>query len=382
MSPYSKAVGLFRRCWAGRGGLVALSVLFLGCTSLAGVEDDYGNESDSGFSGSDAGSTGGDGGSAGSRSGSGGTGGSTSGGSGGRAGGEDCLNGVDDDGDELSDCADPDCGAQGFQCVSAPPSGWSGPHALWVGSPPHAPCPANYPDKSFTGWEGLNAPAPSCSCSCSSPSNIRCEALVGFWDYKATSYCDATPTGLWYSKTSGCSPKTSLGWYKLYDYRAGGTCATGPVKKSIPPAAWKTGKQLCQPKTWGGGCENSALCAPPVATPYAAKLCVAKEGEHTCPSPYLAKHSMHLGKNDTRDCDCDCEVKAGACKGFVSLDASTSCGINAGALSLGVCKKVTTGPITVKLYNSSVASKPTCSPKETIKGSAEPAQPLTVCCLQ
>src|SRR6185436_995373 len=38
---------------------------------------------------------------------------------------EDCENGVDDDGDGLVDCADPDCAKLGYQCVAAVPSGWT-----------------------------------------------------------------------------------------------------------------------------------------------------------------------------------------------------------------------------------------------------------------
>lgn len=55
------------------------------------------------------------------------------GGGGGATGVEDCANGDDDDGDGLTDCADPDCGAVGYACVAAPPSGWSGPVAIYEG---------------------------------------------------------------------------------------------------------------------------------------------------------------------------------------------------------------------------------------------------------
>src|SRR5262245_1099528 len=58
--------------------------------------------------------------------GAGGTGLGAQGGGGSTTGSEDCLNGLDDDGDTLVDCADDDCADAGYQCIAVP-EGWTGP---------------------------------------------------------------------------------------------------------------------------------------------------------------------------------------------------------------------------------------------------------------
>src|SRR5262245_45608356 len=85
----------------------------------------------------------------------------------GAAGREDCLNGVDDDGNGLVDCAYPACGAAGFACAPAPPDGWSLVAMYryeYKRAPSTAPCAA--PSRHLTGLAAPIAPAECGACMC------------------------------------------------------------------------------------------------------------------------------------------------------------------------------------------------------------------------
>ena len=373
-----------------RNQLAALAAVLslLACTSLLGIDGDY-QDAPSQDGGTTGGSSGSGGGSSGSGAASGssaaagtaGSGGSagSSGGAAGATGGEACLNGTDDDGDQLIDCADPDCSGAGYQCVAPPPTGWTGPYAYWVGSLPHAACPTGYPTKAFTGWDDLKASAATCNCGCAKPANVRCEGQLGYWASSAPSSCDATATGGWHPNS--CFSAFSTGWFKLYGYRSAGTCSAPSVTKDIPAAVWDTGKQLCEAQTQGAGCSGSELCAPPPPAPYSAKVCIARSGTHTCPSPYLTAHTLYLAVNDTRDCSCSCGLQAGNCTANARLAVGSNC-VSSTTLNIGDCKQLTASPVYLKFLSENILTQPSCSLSKSSSGSAQPAQPVTVCCLE
>src|SRR5262249_33512993 len=105
---------------------------------------------------------------------------------------EDCLNGVDDDGNGLTDCADPACAA-GYTCTPNPPQGWLGPVALYNGPPANKPKgPPGHPDTAHQGNTGIiNDPAMCSACTCGNPtvtctpnvveldSDAACSTMVG-----------------------------------------------------------------------------------------------------------------------------------------------------------------------------------------------------------
>src|SRR5262249_56746911 len=75
---------------------------------------------------------------------------------------ENCLDGVDNDCNGLTDCADPACTA-GYRCVAAPPPAWSG-FALYADRRT-AGCPSSFPNATDT-FESLTfAPASCVACA-------------------------------------------------------------------------------------------------------------------------------------------------------------------------------------------------------------------------
>ncbi len=350
----------------------------VGCTSLLGIDGDYDDgptlpsqDASTGGVSADAGSDAGDA--------TGGVGGSGAGSDGG-PGTEDCSNGLDDDGDDAIDCADPKCQAQGYTCVAAAPSGWSGPFAYWVGTPSHAPCPSAYPASVFKGWSDLTAPASDCSCSCVKAGD-DCEAQVGWWPWKSPPTCGSTPTGNWYSGVN-CNVADG-GNFKLFGFRSTAQCTPKVSNKMTPPATWKTGKQLCEASNLGACVAKDQVCAPPIPTPFASKNCVAKLGAHSCPSPYLTAHQLYQDVADSRDCTCSCNLAHGSCSAEVALPVNSCFQSFPLKPKVGECHLTasSSAKVSIKVQKDSITTSASCTPAKQQTGSATPSELVTVCCL-
>ena len=122
-----------------------------------------------------------------------GDGGGTAGG-GAFVGGEDCLNGVDDDGDQQADCADPKCVAAGFACMPAASGEGPGFALSRPIASAAATCPGGFSRQIM--YEGLTYDPLTCTCGCGEPSPASCS--VGGTAYLQAG-CSGTShgVGLW-----------------------------------------------------------------------------------------------------------------------------------------------------------------------------------------
>ncbi|MBW2458434.1 MAG: hypothetical protein JRI68_28300, partial [Deltaproteobacteria bacterium] len=305
----------------------------LGCTSLAGLDGDYqvgdtstGSSTSSG-SGGDGGTTSGTGGSTsgtggstsgtgGSTGGSGGVGGTTSGtggvggttsGSGG-SGPEDCLDGQDNNGDNLIDCADPLCQTD-YECVpDVSQQLWTGYFELdSVAYPPSSvqPCPdSSSPQVSFSGPGG----AATCSaCTCIGSSGTCSYPQMGLW--LNTNSCAGTQDYTLNPQDGNCHGfPTDCGQFCSNDQRvrlthqgfsSGGSCTAGGGTPTVPPL-WTDEHHLCPLPPAGAGCGSGSVCVP-------KQSCVHQKGSLACPNDWPNDVSAYGNATDTRGCtNCFC----------------------------------------------------------------------------
>lgn len=121
------------------------------------------------------------------------------------------------------------------------------------------------------------------------------------------------------------------------------------------------------------------MCLPAPGGAFNPRVCIARAGTQTCPTPYTVSYSMMSKVTDTRACTkCSC----GAQPCTVTLDVSlgtTSC-FGTGTLSPG-CNTIS--PVSkVGIAWDDQPPKPTC-PKSggAPTGDASASDPLTICCL-
>lgn len=324
--------------------VLILTALFPAACSLdagglganAGASGQGGNSSGSNSSGGGSNSTG----MGGTIAGSGGTasgGGNTSGTE------SNCLNGNDDDGDTLADCADPDCTT--VECVPAAPTGWAFVRAALSAYPAlnKATCPGGgAPAAHFSG------PAECLGCDCIAPADGCSGPTIGCWLNAA---CPGTHDAEFPTAGNGCVPIN--GAYKACEIIAdsepepnvgctpfgGGPSQLQPFQQEIHVCADSSAASV------NAGCSTGSACVQKASGPYADSQCIQKAGIAACPAGYPQQYMAYTSFSGTLSCSaCDCSgIKLDCAQGAAAVNAwdNVACTLEAKALD-GTCVDVQT----------------------------------------
>ena len=381
---------------------IASVVVFAGASCTLSTEGGLAPSSGSGGQAAAGGTTSssGTGGTGGTTSGTGGTGGTSSGTGGvGNTGGsapEDCLDGIDNDGNSLTDCADPAC-QQDYECVPEAPSNWTGfayVAMVTLPAPTVAPCPDSAPPDLYYSKPGGPALCDSCNCAglqgagCSYPvmscyeSSTNCGGSVDFTASNNDNNCHLLPNSM-VNDNQGDSCIRS----QASQPNGSGSCAISGGTPTVPPP-WGDQAQTCDlSPPFGAGCSSGEVCVPSAGTAY-PDICITRDGEHGCPSGWIG-YTAYTGADDTRGCSaCSCTPQGVSCTaGGATVYDFDNCGT-------GGDGTVTVGGSCVDIsdqsdYNSGAyrlqAGNPqggSCTPSGgQPTGALTPTGPLTVCCL-
>ncbi len=348
-----------------------------------------------GGTGGTGGVTGGTGGTTGGTGGTtGGTGGAT-GGTGGVVGFENCLNDIDDNGDGLADCADPQCQA-GYTCVTPAPTGWVG--VGWVDPQANSACPAPFlPATKLYQVAQLVAPPATCTCGCQAPNGVSCPLSLACTAGAACTTSAATTLTQACTTVAVPAPGAQNSCSVAPPQPTGGSCQA-QANALVTPPVWPASARGCLVADGGACTDTTKTCVPRLTG--ANGPCIARGGNQTCPagSPYTSKTLYNTGGlNDTRGCSangCSCGGVAGAtcsCTGGncgVSIHTQNSCGgsVLQNIPATGACTTFTdSGNGDTNWGAQRVGANPsggTCPPSGTSSatGSATPTESITVCC--
>ncbi|MFO0659901.1 MAG: hypothetical protein U0165_08740 [Polyangiaceae bacterium] len=380
-----------------------------GTSGSAGTGGTAGSAGSGGTSGT--GGTAGGGGTAGTGGTSGSSGTSGTGGTGGSLGPEDCFNGVDDNGDNLADCADPQCTPATTCVTTALPSGWSGPVSLYDGAPANEPaCPSSYPTQAFLGNRNITGAAAQCStCTCSDPSGGSCvlptQATVtdaqcgmsatygGLLDLSSTI---GTCAGNNYVGGSVCGPNDNAACSVSLQVPAttvtGASCVPSNENPNIPAVSATLGKACGSPATNTAGCGTNQACVPKPSSPFSSGLCIQHSGDVSCPAgAFVQKKVYYEGIVDTRTCTaCSCgDAGGGTCATTYSFYSDLTLGIcstQAVTVQAGTCTNLSNNPNIAgrKLVSVGAPTGGSCPPSGgSPTGSAGPdtSTSTTFCCI-
>lgn len=321
---------------------LALPVLLTACSTVLGIDGEFddapgadagsvasggnagtggkgGTAGAGGVSGGGAGGVSGAGGGAGGVSGTGASGGSgatggtgaggSTGGTGGGNVGEICGNGIDDDGDQKIDCADPECATS--KCAPNVPIGWTGPALMWTGGPTAAPptCPGGTTPVVTYAVDAPNADCTAVTCSCKVSGSCTASATVTHYGSPNCSAGKVASTMV--LTNTSCTPyamtEAALGGVTVaYATNNGQTCAAQTTGSgNVPPASLSERLALCPILGGAGGCSTGGCVTPTTSHP---KVCIRRAGNLGCPSSYpnqtLAGQSI---SSDSRGCSpCKC----------------------------------------------------------------------------
>jgi hypothetical protein len=207
----------------------------------------------------------------------------------------DCLDGVDNNGDGLADCADPTCTA-GYECVQAPPA--SVPLGLHITS---GSCPPDY-NTAVAYHSGLVAG--TCSgCTCASYWGATVEI------FGSSSTCGGSGPSF---RNYGTNNSTFCNGIATATYQSIGLFVVSPdhcnaggtASQSMP--SWSTNDTFCKART-STTCGNANLVC--VAKPPTASVCAAVAAGGMCPTGYPTNGGTYYTGFTPGSCGaCGCAV--------------------------------------------------------------------------
>lgn len=254
----------------------------------------------------------------------GGPGGGSEGGSGagGDAGGplEDCLDGVDNDDDGFTDCADPKCQVD-YGCAIDPEVGWSGRFYVQVitynpnGAPP-SPCPDG---KLPAIYYAAPSEAECTGCNCAwAGAACTAPALQRYQGQCDVPYAQGGPQR---SSTADCFSDSvnDVGTF---------LSVTGGPNVASPGTCTPSGGALVNPDTWGqevrvcaapagAGCSAGKACVKKPPSGFEDAVCITQAGTADCPAGWAdTSLQVYASGTDERACStCTCDTTMVKCDG-------------------------------------------------------------------
>ena len=291
------------------------------------------------------------------------------------SGPEECFNGVDDDCDGLTDCADPACQPVA-ECVPEAAGFTYGAEVA-----PGGACPADFGAATLDLSQGLTAPTTCNGCACTASltcTNLLTEGAAGTCppfspvvgiDVNSLA-CESIHLTSHNASTQSTSTHTSCGW--------SGTPSPAAL-------SWGAGTRVCTTSSVGAGCAPGNVCVAK-----ATKHCATTSASAACAAGYHTEGAggpWYTGVTDTRSCGstCGCTTSGGSC-GMSIVELFTASGCGAGSTTEILDNAVACNmPLTyqsVRVAPGHDAVQPTCSPSYApMTGSASPSGAVTVCCL-
>lgn len=288
------------------------------------------------------------------------------------SGEESCFNGVDDDCNDLTDCADPYCSV-GATCA---PAGTDQGILVELGTD----CPAGYSEAIAELYSGLFAEGCG-GCACY-PSATSCEGELFFYtdSYSCVLDSGATEGQAVALVTNQCPLEPLLGGF-TYGYRVGsirpmagtGTCSPGGVA-SVGAPYWQGFGKYCVADQVGTGCQFGYACVPEQS---AGAACFVTDSG--CADD-LSQQDWYEGYEDTRTCgDCRCDGSGSCDNVAVQVGNDWAC-LDDRPLTLAggqVCE-VTNYSAPAVLVGQ--PQEPSCSPIADVTGDLTPVKAHRFCC--
>lgn len=199
----------------------------------------------------------------------------------------DCSDGLDNDGDGVSDCEDNDCTSEGYACVEDIPA--NAELVYLSGSANGCAAP----------WEPLSLiTCGACKCS---PPGVNCNLSVWtYTDSQCTSQYGSAVVNQSYCDDINDFTRYAIGLAYTPD---GYACL--PAAPELP----STAVPVCSAKT-SSPCGNQGLCLPKAD----GKLCALFPDDIACPSPYTDKKAVYRNAEGTA-CQCSCSTSNESCTG-------------------------------------------------------------------
>lgn len=292
---------------------------------------------------------------------------------------ESCFDGVDNDCNGQTDCADAAC-TPGAVCVDAPASS-----KLGVMVSNDTPCPEGFTGEELFVYRGITGGGGCAGCSCT-PKPTDCTADLWYYTTPASCTNDVNQVNGTYAGEIGfaCTPNPvnngglNFEGARVGPWKVNQSCSVDGVA-APEPASWKETRKFCRATGVGAGCPAGKACVPP-ADP--VNQCALVSGSAVCEGYAFQQNDWFTGYSDTRSCGaCSCKASGGDCNNvtlYIGSDYACDTGVDTPINEGGkVCKSIYSPPARLKgTPNESV-----CTLDTPFTGTLDPTGQSTVCCI-
>jgi len=307
---------------------------------------------------------------------------------------EDCLDGIDNNGDRLTDCADPQC-VPDHECVPRAPTDWVGYSRVARSAYPYMgpvlTCSDGSAPQVYFDTPGNETQCSACSCGDVTDASCTYPALSCWFntsnctggDNFAASPTDANCYQFGNSNTCNGSCSNSQVCAVTQDSQVSGTpsCVASGGAATVGPM-WSNENALCN-HVAGGGCDADSVCVPIAPAPFDSTACITRDGEQSCPLEYPVEIQAYASAIDTRDCSgCACDPSSVSCTGAsIVVYDSNSCGGNQATIAECTSVQSLIDNDAASFIATSGSLDGGCTPSGgTPTGEVTPDEPVTICC--
>ncbi len=285
------------------------------------------------------------------------------------------------------------CGGDNL-CVPVVPNNWVGPALLFESDSAGSlkECPDEAPATILSAFAGLEAEQASCDCDCGTPTDTSCGPVV--LEYFGGDPICGGPALQEYPLAAEGSCLSLLDYPSGHYWDVpnpgvvGGECSPMPTTE-VPAASWATHSVLCgEPLFAEGSCPADEQCVADLTGSKSARVCIAQEGTHECPSGGFTDRFVRFESfTDTRACsECSCESPTGTCGGTVSIWSQLGCSDSPVAFAslheIGAGCEASAFGADSAYVSFSGSNDTSCAPSTpSSTGDAQAGSPTTLCCL-
>jgi hypothetical protein len=302
---------------------------------------------------------------------------------------EDCYDGVDNDCDGLSDCADPDC-MPVVACVPRP----SGNVGTTIPTGQQCPKGFAFTNQGMPFGASLDGGGACTGCQCGTSAVTACKATLT--TFVSTTDCQADANGKsvatisWGDPTACLVPDNSVAnvfgaALTPWSVASSACAASGtPVR---PTASFTTQTSFC-PATnlaamGNNGCPAGSAC---MRKPPASAMCVLLADASACPAGTKSGGVLYAGLQDNRSCGpCACDLQGASCDGLVlQMGSDYACTAHTADIKGGAHTCTTSQPTGVYVPGYHLTGSPTngtCKPASALSGAVTPTGGRSLCCL-
>lgn len=311
---------------------------------------------------------------------------------------EDCTDGIDNNDDCRTDCADPQCATTHLKCVDPTNQivGYGSKIQMAMN------CPGAQTTTAINQNLALNGTCTGCACQVNT--NWRCNSTLHVFD--DVNKCNGNmergtaatlSSGVAATPLNDCDAVNATAATTDY-FKIDAISSTCPVDTAQPgtkqASSWGNSQKFCSTAPTPTTCQTIACMA-------AAGNCIAFNGNMaSCPSPFAFKEVWYRGYTDNRVCTCSCAASAGSCAinagqaQFTTATAPTCMGAGAmtnNATQTATCVQAGILGNTLAANAFSFQARPMCAASGTAPtdlaaemgaGRVTLNNPITLCCQQ